>query len=238
MEDCSEQLAHHIGIRLRRARMEAGLTGVELAREVGKSQAFISDVERGRKLPSLTTLLTMAQYLNRSPEFFIPASFLAGYTGGSNSVAADQQLDAAASTNQPPALNGPHIPPGASFLEVLSIYLADDRHPWAYLEDHAGLSVSAVNHIREGFIPPRKTVIQIADALGVDPSSLLYAAGYFSNPATDRALRAVFSDPEMQALALRIAQDYPTPRAKEVVLKILDSAKALASEQNTKEDQA
>lgn len=169
MDQPSEKLAQHIGKRVRRARMEAGLTGVELAREVGKSQAFISDVERGRKLPSLVTLLVMGKCLNRSPEFFIPASFLAGYTG---------ENCAGGTQDQPPALRGPKPSPGATFLETLQVYLTDDHHPWAYLEDHADLSVSAIDHIMQGFIPPRRIVCRIADALGVDPKHLLISAGF------------------------------------------------------------
>lgn len=232
MEDSITRLAHHIGKRLRRARMEAGLTGVELARQIGKSQAFISDVERGRKLPSLTTLLTMAQRLNRPPEFFVPASFLAGYTGG-----AEGDSEAAViPEGYIPALNGPEIPAGASFLEVLSSYMVEDGHPWAFLEDHAGLSTATVNHIRQGYVPPREIVIQIAEALGVDPSQLLTSAGYLADPATDRALRAILADSQVQALALRIATDFPTPRAKAFVLKLIDSAKALAEEQTKVEE--
>jgi transcriptional regulator with XRE-family HTH domain len=229
MEDNSstKKLARHIGKRLRRARMECGLTGVELARQIGKSQAFISDVERGRKLPSLTTLLTMAQRLNRPPEFFVPASFLAGYTGGSEG---DEEATVIPEDHVP-ALSGPDIAPGASFLEVLISYMVEDGHPWAFLEDHAGLSASSVNHIRQGFIPPREVVIQIADALGVDPSRLLVSAGYLSDPVTERALRAIIADQQVQALAFRIAHDFPTPRAKAFVLKLIESAKALAEEQ-------
>jgi transcriptional regulator with XRE-family HTH domain len=231
MEDSSTRLARHIGKRLRRARMEAGLTGVELARQIGKSQAFISDVERGRKLPSLTTLLTMAQRLNHAPEFFVPASFLAGYTGGSVTDDAGQY-----SENRAPALAGPDIPAGASFLEVLTAYMIEDGHPWAFLEDYGGLSTSTVNHIRQGYVPPREVVIQIAEALGVDPSRLLVAAGYLSDPTTDRALRAVLADTQVQALAFRIAHDFPTARAKAFVLKLMELAKALAEEQNNVED--
>lgn len=232
MEDSSEKLARHIGKRLRRARMEAGLTGVELAREIKKSQAFISDVERGRKLPSLTTLLTMAQRLNRAPEFFVPASFLAGYTGNRNSEDTSDREE-----NRAPALNGPDIPAEASFLEVLTAYMVEDGHPWAFLEDYGDLSTSTVNHIRQGYVPPRDIVIQIAETLGVDPSHLLTAAGYLSDPATDRALRAILADRQVQALAFRIAHDFPTARAKAFVLKLIELAKALSEETKTDEDE-
>lgn len=233
MEDTIKKLARHIGKRLRRARMEAGLTGVELAKQIGKSQAFISDVERGRKLPSLTTLLTMAQRLNRPPEFFVPASFLAGYTGGAEGDSEAAVIPA----DFVPALSGPEIPAGASFLEVLTSYMVEDGHPWAFLEDHAGLSTSTVNHIRQGYVPPREIVMQVAEALGVDPSPLLISAGYLSDPTTDRALRAILADSQVQALAFRIAQDFPTPRAKAFVLKLIDSAKGLAEEQTKNEDE-
>ncbi len=176
MDGPTKNLARHIGKRVRRARLEAGLTGVELAQGIGKSQAFISDVERGRKLPSLITLLKLGQFLNRSPEFFIPAAFLAGYTETTESP--DERA-------QSPALRELVPPGGATFLETLRAYLADDRHPWSYLEDHADLSVSTIDHIMQGFVPPRAIVCRIAEALGVDPKHLLISAG-FGEKATDK----------------------------------------------------
>jgi transcriptional regulator with XRE-family HTH domain len=233
MEETIIKLSRHIGNRLRRARQEAGMTGVALSKAIGKSQAFVSDVERGRKLPSLTTLLTIAQTLNKTPEFFIPASFLAGYSGvGEYSDDADQSGD----KNRLPSLKGPDIEPGAPFIEVLSAYLADDGQPWVFLEDQADLSPSAINFIRQGYIPPRDVVVKIADALGVDPGPLLVSAGFLSDPASERTLKAILADPQMQKLAFQIASDFTTPRAKAFVLELIASAKALAEEQTKVDD--
>ncbi|MGI6611808.1 MAG: hypothetical protein ACOX4G_15065, partial [Limnochordia bacterium] len=79
--------------------------------------------------------------------------------------------------DRPPALRGPTPPLGSTFLEVLNVYLTDDRHPWSYLEDHADLSVSTIDHIMQGFVPPRPIICRIAEALGVDPKYLLISAG-------------------------------------------------------------
>lgn len=234
MDDTIAKLSRHIGKRLRRARQEAGMTGVALSKAIGKSQAFVSDVERGRKLPSLTTLLTIARTLNKTPEFFIPASFLAGYTGPGEY---SDDTDDAVTPSGLHSIKGPDIDPGAPFLEVLSAYLADDGQPWVFLEDQADLSPSAINFIRQGYIPPRQVIFKIADALGVDPGPLLVSAGYLSDPASERTLKSILADPQMQKLAFQIATDFTTPRAKAFVLELIASAKALAEEQTKVDDE-
>ncbi len=49
-----------LGQRIRESRMELGLSGTELARRIGKSQPYISDLERGLRTPSLPTLQALA----------------------------------------------------------------------------------------------------------------------------------------------------------------------------------
>jgi transcriptional regulator with XRE-family HTH domain len=39
------------------------------------------------------------------------------------------------------------------------------------------LSVSTIDHIMQGFVPPRPIICRIAEALGVDPKYLLISAG-------------------------------------------------------------
>jgi Predicted transcriptional regulators len=62
-----------LGRRLRQARLELGLSGTELARRIGKSQPYISDLERGQRTPSLSTLAALAQALGRPLSYFLGA---------------------------------------------------------------------------------------------------------------------------------------------------------------------
>jgi len=51
------------GARLREMRIERGLTQPDLARHVGTSASNISDLERGIKVPTLTTIARLANAL-------------------------------------------------------------------------------------------------------------------------------------------------------------------------------
>jgi transcriptional regulator with XRE-family HTH domain len=58
--------AASLGARLRRARLEAQLTARELARHLGVSASFVSQIENGKSQPSVATLYSMAQFLGVS----------------------------------------------------------------------------------------------------------------------------------------------------------------------------
>ncbi|QGP92210.1 helix-turn-helix protein [Neomoorella glycerini] len=53
---------------LRRVRLQAGLTQSELARRVGLTRASYTNIEKGRKNPSVGTALRIARALNRPVE--------------------------------------------------------------------------------------------------------------------------------------------------------------------------
>jgi len=55
-----------LGARLRERRTRAGLQLADLAQRAGISEAHLSDLERGRKLPSLPTLDALATGLGTS----------------------------------------------------------------------------------------------------------------------------------------------------------------------------
>lgn len=60
-----------LGPRIRKARQEAGLSGVALAKLIDKSQPYISDLERGQRTPSLETLCSLAAALGRPLSYFL-----------------------------------------------------------------------------------------------------------------------------------------------------------------------
>lgn len=55
-----------LGARVRELRVAAGLQLSEVAEQVGVTLAFLSDLERGNKLPTLGTLDALAQSLGTS----------------------------------------------------------------------------------------------------------------------------------------------------------------------------
>ena len=61
------QEAQLFGRRLRELRKERGLTQEELAESADLSGNYISDLELGRKVPSLTILVRLSQALNATP---------------------------------------------------------------------------------------------------------------------------------------------------------------------------
>lgn len=52
-----------IGEKIKESRIKKGLTQIELSRKTGLSRSYISDIENGRYLPSVLTLLTVANEL-------------------------------------------------------------------------------------------------------------------------------------------------------------------------------
>jgi transcriptional regulator with XRE-family HTH domain len=56
----------NLGTRLRQARLRAGITVRELARQLGVSASFISQLENGKSQPSVSTLYALAQCLGES----------------------------------------------------------------------------------------------------------------------------------------------------------------------------
>jgi len=61
-----------MGNRVRAARKEARLNQEELAETVGRRQATISDIERGKKEMGLSTLVLIANALEKPVTYFFP----------------------------------------------------------------------------------------------------------------------------------------------------------------------
>lgn len=66
-EDVPAPEAEIFGKTLRRLREERGQTQEGVAHAAGLTTNYMSDLERGMKVPSLTTILQLAQALNVAP---------------------------------------------------------------------------------------------------------------------------------------------------------------------------
>ena len=59
-----------VGSRIRQARLEKGLTQEQLAEMVGLSNEWVSQLEKGKKLP-LETLMRFSLVLEQDPNYFL-----------------------------------------------------------------------------------------------------------------------------------------------------------------------
>ena len=85
-----------LGPRLRAARQRSGLSLREVARKLGVSASFVSQLENGKSQPSVATLYSMSQLLAVSiDELFDPSHH------GDGSTASVSSLDASASVADP-----------------------------------------------------------------------------------------------------------------------------------------
>lgn len=60
-----------LGSRVRSARTKLGLTQEQLAEECSLSAAFIGHIERGTRIPSLETLVTLSEVLSVSLDWLL-----------------------------------------------------------------------------------------------------------------------------------------------------------------------
>ena len=59
---------HLLGTRIAERRKAIGISQLEFAEKIDKSTAFVSRLERGKKGPSLETLIQIADVLNTTPD--------------------------------------------------------------------------------------------------------------------------------------------------------------------------
>ena len=62
----SGDLAPNLGVRLRQARLHAKMSLREMARQLGVSPSFVSQLENGKSQPSVATLYSLSQLLGVS----------------------------------------------------------------------------------------------------------------------------------------------------------------------------
>jgi transcriptional regulator with XRE-family HTH domain len=73
MEDIQKQLQYVIS-RIKEIRTQKSISQLELSVRSNLSQSFLASVEKGRKQPSVLTLLRLASALEVSPKSFFPES--------------------------------------------------------------------------------------------------------------------------------------------------------------------
>lgn len=84
----------NLGGRLREVRMQSGLSLREVARQLGVSPSFISQMENGKSQPSVATLYSMAQLLNVSIDELFTRDSHAPTSGPANGQTAQAGRDA------------------------------------------------------------------------------------------------------------------------------------------------
>ena len=81
-----------LGKRIKQGRMRLDLTQYALAEEVGVSQNFLGDIERGIKAPSITTAIRLANVLNISLDVMFAESLTSQVNETRDVVLTDSQL--------------------------------------------------------------------------------------------------------------------------------------------------
>ena len=69
--DIGEQLAYTIE-KIKAIRIKKGVSQIELSLRSNLSQSFIANIEKGKKQPSVLTLIKIADALEVNPQDFFP----------------------------------------------------------------------------------------------------------------------------------------------------------------------
>lgn len=81
-----------LGKRIKQGRLKLDLTQYALAEEVGVSQNFLGDIERGIKAPSITTAIRLANVLNMSLDVMFAESLTSQVNEVEDIVLTDKQV--------------------------------------------------------------------------------------------------------------------------------------------------
>jgi transcriptional regulator with XRE-family HTH domain len=85
-----------IGERIKALRTEQGMTLAELGEKVKLSTSYLSQIERDKTAPSLSTLMDIANTLNVEPRYFFETEAEVAYilraSGGQDSLAPDSSV--------------------------------------------------------------------------------------------------------------------------------------------------
>ena len=64
-----------VGKQIRKAREDSGMSQQELADKMGTRQAYISDLEKGKTEPNVSTLVKLGHYLKKPIAGFVPVHY-------------------------------------------------------------------------------------------------------------------------------------------------------------------
>jgi transcriptional regulator with XRE-family HTH domain len=64
------EMTQGLGVKIRKARKDAGLSQSQLAGQIGAHFTSVSDWERGRNVPSTRYVLALAEATGKDPEYF------------------------------------------------------------------------------------------------------------------------------------------------------------------------
>lgn len=92
-----------LGKKLKSYRAKCGLTIATCAEKVGITPRYLSDIERGDKVPKLETLITILNTLNASADDVLQDSLVVGYEAKSNDIL--KKLDSLDSSRRKQALD-------------------------------------------------------------------------------------------------------------------------------------
>ncbi len=71
-DEHSAYVRQEVGIRIRQAREERGLSQATLADTIGRRQAYISELETGKTEPNASTLVILGRALHKPVAYFFP----------------------------------------------------------------------------------------------------------------------------------------------------------------------
>lgn len=60
-----------VGDRIKRRRNASGITQEKLAEQIGMSKNHLSNIERGRYLPNITTIQLICNILGETPDYYL-----------------------------------------------------------------------------------------------------------------------------------------------------------------------
>ena len=67
-----------LGKQLRQARLDKGYTQQQLAKSAGVGEVYLSEIERGLKMPSMTIFIKIIEALNISADYILRNELSAG----------------------------------------------------------------------------------------------------------------------------------------------------------------
>ncbi len=136
----SSDSAPNLGVRLRQARVDANMSLREMARQLGVSASFVSQLENGKSQPSVATLYSLAQLLGVSIDRLFEAQDPAPAAPPGPAGPGTTTAEAGDEPSVPADAGGGAAP--VSRIELGSPAAAWEKRP----EDRARLSVTTPEH--------------------------------------------------------------------------------------------